>query len=42
MKLRIDGYEIAAKTGQSLLELIKELGLDSEKLSNRPLAAKIG
>ena len=41
MKLRIDGYEIAAKTGQSLLELIKELGLDSEKLSLRPLAAKI-
>ena len=41
MKLRIDGYEITAKTGQSLLELIKELGLDSEKLSQRPLVAKI-
>ena len=41
MKLRIDGYEIEAKTGQSLLELVKELGLDSEKLSQRPLVAKI-
>ena len=41
MKLRIDGYEITAKTGQSLLELIQELGLDSEKLSRRPLVAKI-
>ena len=33
MKLRIDGYEIEAKTGQSLLELVRELGLDCEKLS---------
>ena len=41
MKLRIDGHEITAKTGQSLLELIKELGLDSESLTQRPLAAKI-
>ena len=41
MKLRIDGYEIEAKTNQSLLELVKELGLDCEKLSQRPLAAKI-
>ena len=41
MKLRIDGYEIAAKPNQSLLELVKELGLDSRKLSQRPLAAKI-
>ena len=41
MKLRIDGYEIEAKTGQSLLELVRELGLDCEKLSQRPLVAKI-
>ena len=31
MKLRIDGHEIMAKTGQSLLELIQELGLDGGK-----------
>ena len=41
MKLRIDGHEITAKTGQSLLDLVQELGLDSENLSKRPLAAKI-
>ena len=41
MKLRIDGYEITAKTGQSLQELVRELGLDNDKLSQRPLAAKI-
>ena len=41
MKLRIDGHEITAKPNQSLLELVKELGLDDEKLSRRPLVAKI-
>ncbi len=41
MKLRIDGHEIDAKPGVSLLDLIKELGLDDTKLSKRPLAAKI-
>ena len=41
MKLRIDGREITAKPGQTLWELVKELGFDSEKLSQRPLAAKI-
>ncbi|MBR2937526.1 MAG: nucleoside kinase [Oscillospiraceae bacterium] len=41
MKLRIDGREITAKPGQTLWELVKALGLDSEKLSQRPLAAKI-
>jgi len=41
MELRIDGYEISPKPGQSLLELIRELGLDGRTLSTRPLAAKI-
>lgn len=41
MKLRIDGYAITAEPGQTLCELIAELGLDCEKLSLRPLAAKI-
>ena len=41
MELRIDGNEITPKTGQSLLELIRELGLDGKTLSGRPLAAKI-
>ena len=41
MKLTIDHHEIEAKTGQTLLELVRALGLDSGKLSGRPLAAKI-
>ena len=40
MKLRIDGHEITARTGQTLLDLVKELGLDDKRLSRRPLAAK--
>ncbi len=41
MKLRIDGHEITALPGQRLLDLVRQLGLDDEKLSRRPLAAKI-
>ena len=41
MKLRIDGYEIEPQPGQTLLELVKCLGLDREELSRRPIAAKI-
>ncbi len=41
MKLRIDGHEILAQPGQRLLDLVRQLGLDAEKLSDRPLAAKI-
>ncbi len=41
MKLRINGYEIDAKPGQTLLELIEILGLSGAQLSQRPLAAKI-
>ena len=41
MDLRIDGYHISPKAGQTLLELIQELGMDCPGLSCRPLAAKI-
>ncbi len=41
MKLTIDNHEITAKTGQTLLTLVRELGLDKISLSQRPLAAKI-
>ena len=41
MTLYIDGMPIEPRPGMSLLELIKELGLDTDKLATRPLAAKI-
>ena len=41
MKLYIDNHLIEAKPGQSLRELICELGLERSDLSERPLAAKI-
>ena len=41
MKLIIDHHEIEAKPGQTLLELVRALGLDTDRLSTRPLAAKI-
>lgn len=41
MKLWIDEHCIEAQPGQSLLELIRALGLDHAELSRRPLAAKI-
>ncbi len=41
MELNIDGLRIEAKPGQTLLELVIALGLDSTHLSDRPLAAKI-
>ena len=41
MKLKINGYEIEPQPGQTLLELIKILGLDKEELLHRPIAAKI-
>ncbi len=41
MKLRIDGKEIDAQTGWTLLDLIRKLELDHTALSLRPLAAKI-
>ena len=41
MKLHIDGRHVVLQPEQSLLDLVKCLGLDSQKLSARPLAAKI-
>ena len=41
MELRINGKQIIPKVGQTLLDLIRELKLDCDKLSCRPLAAKI-
>jgi len=41
MKLRIDGNEIIASQGATLLDLLRLLGLDCPELSRRPLAAKI-
>ena len=41
MQLFIDGREITAGCGESLLDLIKKLGLDTDDLNTRPLAASI-
>ncbi len=42
MKLIIDGREVSAGADQSLLDIIKEMGLVTGKLSTDPIAAKIG
>jgi uridine kinase len=41
MKLVIDGCEVAPCPGQSLLDIVKELGLVCGKLSQDPIAARI-
>ena len=41
MNLQIDGMHMTPKPGQTLLQLVRELGLDGKTLSHRPLAAKI-
>ncbi len=41
MTLYIDNQSITPKPGMTLLALIQELGMDSQLLSTRPLAAKI-
>ena len=41
MELTIDGIRYLPATGESLLEILRKLELDNEKLSARPLAAKI-
>ncbi len=41
MNLVIDGHSVCVKTGQSLRELVQQLGLATGKLSTDPLAAKI-
>ena len=42
MKLIIDGREVAVRADQSLLDIIKKMGLVTGKLSTDPIAAKIG
>lgn len=41
MYLRIDGREIQARPGESLLDMICKLGLEGSSLSDCPLAAKL-
>jgi uridine kinase len=41
MQLKIDGHPVDAQCGESLLDLVKKLGLDSTDLRTRPLAANI-
>ena len=41
MKLIIDGYVYWVRPEQSLLDIIKEFGLITGKLSSDPIAAKI-
>ena len=41
MELIIDGREVTARADQSLLDIIKEMGLVTGKLSTDPIAAKI-
>ncbi|MDD6678961.1 MAG: nucleoside kinase [Firmicutes bacterium] len=41
MVLKIDGKEIIPNPGQSLLDLVRELDLDSAQFADRPLAAGI-
>ena len=41
MHLRIDGHCVEPQPDQSLLQIVRQLGLDRSELSARPLAAKI-
>ena len=41
MKLNIDGHEVLAQPGQTLLSLVSNLGLGGETLSTQPLVAMI-
>ena len=41
MKLTIDDQSVEPRAGQTLLQIVKELGMDDGHLSRRPLAAKI-
>ena len=41
MELRIDGYLAMPRAGQTLEDLVRQLGLWSDDLKRRPLAAKI-
>ena len=41
MNLTIDNQVICARSGQTLLELIRNAQMDTDSLVSRPLAAKI-
>ena len=41
MSLIIDNKVVTPKSGQSLLDILREMGLVSDRLSTQPLAAKI-
>ena len=41
MQMRIDNEYISAQPGQSLLDMIRLLGMDHQSLSNKPIAAKM-
>ena len=41
MKLSIDGKDILAKPQMTLQDMVKALDLDSDRLAEKPLAAKI-
>ena len=41
MELQINGQKAVAQPGQTLLEIIRSLGMDSDRLSERPVAAQI-
>lgn len=41
MQLYIDGYSVTAKPGQTLLDLVQQVGLDCDDFSQKPIAAKI-
>ena len=42
MQIFIDGNPVQAQTGESLLAIVRRLGLDSMDLNKRPLAADLG
>ena len=41
MNLTIDAHAVQTQPGQSLLDLVKQLGLEGKTLADQPLAAKI-
>lgn len=41
MYLNIDGHKVESQPGKSLLDLVRQLGLEGSTLLDRPLAAKI-
>ncbi len=41
MQLKLEGHPVDVRCGESLLDIIKRLGLDSDDLRTRPLAANV-